>query len=246
MSTDPNRHIPEYGVFIVESMDIENEQDGHLNGKVLSKILDLCDIPCKYFYIRTRTELKEIIKLFGDCDFGFIHFCCHANNTGLEFTYDFVSFAELEAIIGPYMKYRRLFLSACEAAVFDLAKHFIPKHHTYSVIGTPDAITYDKAAIFWSSFYYLMYETDQRQMWQKYLIPTLTTITQTFNFKLNYFSIIQERHQKSKTHLKEFHFDSGKIVFERIADTGFHNIHRDPPGVNDPHMINLTLRFDNS
>lgn len=36
---------PKYGVFIIESMDIDNERDNKLDGLALKTILDLCDIP---------------------------------------------------------------------------------------------------------------------------------------------------------------------------------------------------------
>ena len=52
-----------YGVFIIESMDIKNEIKGKLDGYTLKQTLDLCDIPNKYFYIRTCLELERIIKL---------------------------------------------------------------------------------------------------------------------------------------------------------------------------------------
>ena len=125
---------PKYGVFIIESMDIDNEMDGKLDGLTLKSILDLCDIPNMYFYIRTRIELEYIIEKFKESNFGFLHLACHGNEKGLGFTYDEINFEELESIIGIYMYRRRLFLSACKAARFELAQHFIPKYHCYSVM----------------------------------------------------------------------------------------------------------------
>ena len=217
------RHKPKYGVFIIESMDLGNERKGNLDGFVLKTILDLCDIPNDYYYIRTILELEIVIEKFKETDFGFLHIACHGNEEGLSLCFEDIIFEELELLIGKHLKYRRLFLSACKVARFELAKYFIPKYHVYSVIGSPDNIDYDKAAVFWSSFYYLMYSNDKDQMFQVDLLPTLELITKTFSLRLDYFSIIKESHPKSLTHLREIHFQSGEKVFDTIRDTEFVN-----------------------
>ncbi len=80
------RQIPQYGVFIIESMDLKNEREGKLPGYALKTILDLSDIPNDYYYIRTKAELKRIIKEFKKSDFFFLHISCHGDEKGLEFT----------------------------------------------------------------------------------------------------------------------------------------------------------------
>jgi hypothetical protein len=127
--------------------------------------------------------------------------------------------------MGPFLQYRRLFLSACKAACFSLAEYFITQHHCYSVMGSPDAIEYDKAAIIWSSYYYLMHKDDKLRMWQKNIIPTLENITRTFSAELNYYSIINERHSGSRTCLREMHFINGQKIFDMIKRTQFENLY---------------------
>lgn len=219
------RHIPKYGVFIIESMDWENEVNNKLDGIALKTILDLCDIPNQYIYIRTQLELEHSMELFRQSDFGFLHVSCHGNEEGICLTIDEISFEDLSVIMGPYLKYRRLFLSACKAACFSLAEYFIPQYHCYSIMGAADIIDYDKAAIFWSSYYYLMYKDDQERMWQKNIIPTLKNITRTFNEALNYFSIINERNSKSKFSLREIHFFNGEVLFDKLKVTRFENLY---------------------
>jgi len=216
-----------YGVFIIESMDFENENQKKLDGLTLKTILDLCDIPNMYFYIRTKLELEQVIKIFNESNFGFLHIACHGNESALGLTCENIDFEELELIIGYYLHKKRLFLSACKAARFELAQRFIPKYHCYSVIGSPDNIDYDKAAVFWSSFYYMMYEINKVNMTQKDLWPILVNVTRSFKIKLNYFSIIKNTNSKSKNHLKEFHYESGNLVLERLRQTEFNNIFRE-------------------
>lgn len=220
------RHKPKYGVFIIESIDLDNERLGNLDGLVLKKILDLCGIPNDYYYIRTILELEHVIEKFKESDFGFLHIACHGNEEGLSLCFEDIIFEELELLIGKHLKYRRLFLSACKVARFELAKYLIPQYHVYSVIGTPDNIEIDKAAVFWSSFYYLMYSNDQDQMFQVDLLPTLETISKTFNLRLDYFSIIKESNPKSMTHLREIHFKKGNRIFDEVRDTGIVNKYR--------------------
>ena len=216
-----------YGVFIIESMDIKNEVQGNLDGATLKKTLDLCGLPNKYFYIRTKLELEKIIKRFDKSKYKYLHMACHGNEEELGLTYEAVSFDELDIIIGPYLQYRRLFLSACKAARFELAKHFVPKYHCFSVIGSPDNIEYDKAAVFWSSFYYLMYTCDKTNMLQRDMMPVLENTTRLFNLQLNYFSIINSRNQKSYDHLRELNYNSGEKTLDCYKQTGFRNIFRE-------------------
>lgn len=227
------RHVPQYGIFIIESMDWDNERDGKLDGAALKTILDLSDIPNEYIYIRTRQEFEHAIDMFGESDFGFLHISCHGNDEGLVLTMNEISFADLEMIMGPKLKYRRLFLSACKAACFALAEYFIPQHHCYSIMGPPGTIDYDKAAIFWSTYYYLMYLDDKERMWQKNIIPTLQNVTRTFSETLNYFSIINERYSSSKTCLRELRFESGKKAFDEVRLTRFKNLYWDEAISND-------------
>jgi len=215
-----------YGVFIIESMDIENEAKGKLDGWALKTILDLCDIENQYFYIRTKQELESIIEIFDESEYAFLHIACHGSESSLELTLDVVSFVELENIIGECLYRRRLFLSACKAARFELAEHFIPKYNCLSVIGTPNNIDYDKAAIFWSSFYYQMYQLDKVRMPQKYLMPILEEVSNFFKFKLNYFSILGSTSSLSIDHLREFNYDSGKKTLDIKRKTRFKNINR--------------------
>jgi hypothetical protein len=164
-------------------------------------------------------------SLVRQTDFGFLHISCHGSNEGLHLTLDDITFEELELIMGPHLKYRRLFLSACKAACFALAEYFIPRHHCYSVMGSPDSIDYDKAAILWSSYYYLMYKDDKERMWQKNIIPTLQNITRTFGESLTYFSIINEKNSVSKFSLREVHFQNGEEIFDQVKPTRFQNLY---------------------
>jgi hypothetical protein len=158
------QEITKFGVFIIESMDLKNETNKKLDGFALKTILDLSDIPNKYFYVRTKLELEYLVEEFKESKYRYLHIACHGNAKGLSLCIEDVLFSELDEILGEDLKYRRLFLSSCKSTRFELAEYFIPHYHCFSVIGTPKNIDYDKAAIFWSSFYYLMYLKDKKKM----------------------------------------------------------------------------------
>jgi len=217
---------PDYGIFIIESMEIEDEKNGDLDGSILKSILDICHIPNQYYLIRTKKEFKYMIDEFENSNYGFLHISCHGNEKEISTTFDRITFDELEAIIGKRLYHRRLFLSACQAAQFELARHFIPKYHCYSIVGSPDSIYCDKSAVFWSTFYHLMNEANQDRMPQIEIMPTLNILTKVFQIKLNYFSIIKNSNPKSINHLREIHYNSGDKQFDEIRNTGFYNIFR--------------------
>lgn len=228
---------PQYGVFIIESMDLENERKGKLDGLALKTILDLCDIPNDYYYIRTTFELEHVMEEFTASNFQFLHLACHGNEKEICLALEEVSYGDFEEIIGECMWHRRLFLSACRVARLSLAKRLIPKHHVLSVIGTPDDIAYDRAAIVWSTFYHLMYENNKVSMPQRELLPVLQQLSGLFRVSLNYFSIIKDSNPKSIDHLREINLVNGESVLDMTRKTPYRNRHRDAKGMRIPPMV---------
>lgn len=227
---------PCYGVFIIESMDIVNENRGKLDGLALKTILDLCDIPNEYYYLRTTLELERVMEEFVKSNFQFLHIACHGNAEELCLTLEDISFEAFEEIFGESLWHRRLFLSACQVARLELAQRLIPKYHAYSVIGTPNDINYDKAAIIWSTFYHLMHEKDQAQMFQRDLLPLLKKVSRLFGISLNYFSIIKDAHPQSIDHLREINLVNGKSEVDMMRKTPYRNRYRDASGSRIPFL----------
>lgn len=228
---------PQYGVFIIESMDLENERHGKLDGQALKTILDLCGIPNDYYYIRTTLELERVMEEFEASNFQFLHLACHGNAQALCLTLEDVSYEDFAEIAGESLWHRRLFLSACQVARLELAQRLIPKHHAYSVIGTPNDINYDQAAIIWSTFYHLMYENDKMQMFQRDLLPLLKEVSRLFKVSLNYFSIIKDTHPQSIDCLREINIVNGVSVLDTTRKTPYRNRHRDANGNRIPFIL---------
>jgi len=52
-------------VFVIESLDPDDEGNGRFEGAIISRILSLHGKTCKYRYVRTRKEFKRAVTQFG-------------------------------------------------------------------------------------------------------------------------------------------------------------------------------------
>ena len=113
------------GVFIIESLDFKDEKDDSYEGKILSRILSLSNVPTEYFYIRTMRELKKIIRIFSNSNLRYLHISCHGSASALYTTLDKISFKEVASILNPHIDNKRLFLSACSSVNENLADQIL-------------------------------------------------------------------------------------------------------------------------
>lgn len=123
-------------LFIIESLTLKDEKAGRQEGEILSRMLRLAGkTGTRYYYIRTRLELEEMIDLFDESDYRYLHISCHADSHGMATTFENISFAELGEMLAPCLQGRRVFVSACEMAHENLAKQLLPQTGCYSLIG---------------------------------------------------------------------------------------------------------------
>ena len=178
--------IPE--LFILESLMLEDEEKQRFEGEILSRMLNLAGkVKTKYFYIRTKRELRKFIKLFGKSQYRYLHLSCHANPHAMYTTFDEVSFSELGAMLRPRIRNRRVFVSACEMANSRLAGELLPGTGCYSLIGPARDIRFDDAAAFWVSFYHLMFKLNPRTMRNRELRDRIVELSSVFEQPIHYF-----------------------------------------------------------
>jgi hypothetical protein len=182
------KQLTKPGVFIIESLSFADEQHKRFEGQLIANILDLNLIPSKYYYIRTKRELNEVLDLFDASNYRYLHISCHGSNTHLNLTLDDLTFQEIGGILRGHLAKRRLFLSACQATSTNLIKTIIPQSACYSVIGPVNNIQFRDAAISWAAFYHLMFKSDPKIMKRELLIKNLQKVVNTFEEPLNYFS----------------------------------------------------------
>jgi len=176
-------------VFIIESLEFADEEKDRLEGKFLSHILRLRGKRPKYYYIRTKKELEEVLKLFKQSAYRYLHLSCHGDPTSISTTLDCISFRELGQLAKPYLRKKRLFISACSAVNIDLTKNIIPPSGCLSTIGPVTDIGFPDAAIIYASFYHLVFKRRASKMTRKDVASVLQKVADTFEISFNYFSI---------------------------------------------------------
>ncbi|MCF8130562.1 MAG: hypothetical protein K9N10_18780 [Deltaproteobacteria bacterium] len=177
-------------VFIIESLDPDDEGNGRFEGSIISKMLRLHGKNPKYRYVRTKKDFKKAVTQFGRSQYRYLHISAHADEDGMCTTnLDEIDYNELSQILTPVLSGRRLFLSACSMVHEDMAKEIIPSCKCYSVIGPTENIYFSDAAIVWSSIYHLMFSKDSDRMTRKFLKESLMKVCKLFEVNIAYFSI---------------------------------------------------------
>jgi len=175
-------------VFIIESLDPDDEGNGRFEGSVISSILRLHGKHPMYRYVRTREEFEEAVKEFGKSRYRYLHISAHGDKEGLCTTnLEPIDFDELGDMLQPYLKDKRLFLSACSMVHEDMAAYVIPKTDCFSVMGPEDDIEFHRAALFWASLYHLMFLKDSEKFNRARLTETLTKASDLFEVNVKFF-----------------------------------------------------------
>jgi len=145
-------------VFIIESLDFEDEREERYEGKILSSILALSGKKCAYYYIRTKRELEAVLGHFTESTYRYLHLSCHGNANGqtMHTTLEAIPFGKLGPIIRPHLRGKRLFVSACSMVNDDLAQIVMPDSRCCSILGPAEKIGFNDAAILWASLYHVL------------------------------------------------------------------------------------------
>lgn len=176
-------------VFIIESLDPDDEGNGRFEGSIISNMVRLHGKQPRYRYVRTRNQFKEAVREFGQSDYRYLHISAHGEPEGMVTTnLDEIDYDELSDLLKPHLRNKRLFLSACSMVHEDLAAYLIPKSGCYSIIGPNDDIHFHRAAIFWASLYHLMFLKDSEKFSRLRLKETLTKTSELFEVNVSFFS----------------------------------------------------------
>jgi len=183
--TYSSRTEPE--VFIIESLNFDDEEEGSFEGKFISQILNMNGKESIYYYIRTKKELEEVMFKFDESNFRYLHISCHGSPTSMETTLDSIPFKELAEIVNPSLQNKRLFISACNMCNRRLANLIIKESSCYSIVGPHNPINFSDAAIFWASFYHLMFNANEQSMKLKDIREQLIKLSTLFNVPISFF-----------------------------------------------------------
>ena len=174
--------MSKYGVFIVESLRGGN----YFDGENLSEILELSKIRNTYREVLDKDDFIKAIDEFKKSNLRYLHISCHSDMDGIEINGEEITNSELVIIFKNKINKRRIFLSACKGGNRNMATA-IAKCGGQSLIGTPINLYFDKAALFWPSFYHVIYGVDENKMNKRLLSTVLKRCVDLFEIPINYY-----------------------------------------------------------
>lgn len=176
-------------VYIIESLDPDDEGNGRLEGVFLSHVLRLHGKSPIYQYVRNRKEFEKAVRAFGKSRYRYLHLSCHGDPEGLCTTnQEEIDFDELAQMLQPHMKGRRLFVSACKMVHTDLAKAIIAASGCYSVVGPTQDIAFTDSAVVWAAVYHLAFSEDSDRITRSSLRAKLKDACALFDVSFAYFA----------------------------------------------------------
>jgi hypothetical protein len=175
-------------VFIIESLNFDDEDNERFEGRIISQILAMSGKHCEYYYIRTERELTEILKRFAVSEYRYLHLSCHGSADSMHTTLDDIPFRELGILLRPYLRERRLFISACSMVNDALARELMTDSGCYSILGPDEDVRFGDAAVLWAAFYHAMFTNDSTAMRRADLKFKALELADLFRVPLNIFT----------------------------------------------------------
>lgn len=193
------------GVFIIESLDLEDEEKGLFEGKILIGMLNMLGIKARYKYIRTKKELKVMIREFEESGFKYLHMSCHGDKKGIAMTLDdeCFPFSELSKMFKNISDEKRLFLSSCNVMHKNNITKGMLDTQFLSITGPMKTIYFHDGAIFWSSFYHLMFSKSKYSMDNVNMKETIEKLSNIFDIQMSIIIIRKNRKDYNKYDMQE-------------------------------------------
>jgi hypothetical protein len=149
---DIQHTIPE--VFILESLDEDDEDSKRFEGRALADMLRLAGKNPKYHYFQRENELPHLVGLFRESKCRFLHISSHATDHSIGLTHGEISYDKFAKIFAGHLKLRRLFFSACQIGNQQFVDAVAATNNgMHSIVAPAESIDFDHAAALWSAFY---------------------------------------------------------------------------------------------
>ena len=180
-----SKTIPQ--VFIIESLDFDDEGEFRLEGKVLADVLAMCRKKPRYFYFRTAAELTVLADKFYQSGYRYLHLSCHGSNRSIHTTLDSIPYAQFAEIFSGKLVNRRLFASACEVGNQRFSEVVGEQNKGMHSIAAPaDAIRFDVAVAFWAAFYVKAFSINDSAMKAADITTVLRPLCALFDTRLHW------------------------------------------------------------
>ena len=176
------KSLPE--VFILESLSFNDEEEQRYEGKILCEILRMCGKTPRYYYFRTEAELLELVTLFRNSNYRYLHISCHGSTSTIHTTLGEISYLRFAEIFKNHLRNRRLFLSACSVGNKMLSTEIQKTNKKIDSIAAPaDDIEFRHAAALWSALYVRLFSLDNDRMKSREIEFALTKICGLFGIR---------------------------------------------------------------
>lgn len=189
MSSDipaSQKTVPHF--FIIESLNLEDENEERFEGKFLYNYLKILGKEPKYYYIRSRRELVHVSDIFRKTGYRYLYLSCHGNEKAVCTTFDDIMFEDFASIFNKKLEHRRLFVSGCSVGKLEFAKYLFNKNGgMYSLTAPKNVVRFTQTLPFWTSFYYLMESIDSGSMRAPSIYPSLQLCANMFDIDINHF-----------------------------------------------------------
>lgn len=152
-------------VFILESLDEEDEDEQRFEGAFLAEVLRFSGKRPTYRYFRTEKELRRFADEFHASKCRFLHLSCHGDLQGLQLRFDDIGFDVFAEIFEGKLQDRRLFVSSCQSGNMDLVENIIRANPSiYSILAPCDKISSNHAVAIWAAFYVRMFDVNPKRV----------------------------------------------------------------------------------
>lgn len=177
----PNIQNTKPEVFIIESLDSDDEKHKRYEGLLLSDMLRLANKSPKYHYINSIDELPLVIGLFRQSQYRYLHISCHANSSEIAIGNSSMPYKEFASCFKGHLNLRRVFLSACKTGNSELFNELEKANQgLHSIVAPIKSISFDNAAAIWSALYLSLFEEKTTSMKHSGIEKRLKNLSQLF------------------------------------------------------------------
>lgn len=183
-------------VFIIESLNFDDEDGSRLEGKVLADVLAMCGKDPRYFYFRTAAELAVLADKFYHSGYRYLHLSCHGSDRSIETTLDSIPYVRFAEMFSGKLVNRRLFASACEVGSRQFSEAVGGQNKGMHSIAAPaDTIRFDVAVAFWAAFYVKAFLINDSAMKAADITTVLRPLCALFDTRLHWSRYSNKRKQ---------------------------------------------------
>lgn len=152
-------------VFVIESLDKDDEDANRYEGRILCDMLRLAGKNPKYFYYQSKDELPHLVGLYRQSQYRYLHLSCHASDSVVGTSAESLTYQDFAAYFDGHLQLRRLFCSACQLGnkSFVTAISAVNKG-MHSIVAPACDIQFDHAAAIWASFYVSAFSENGKAM----------------------------------------------------------------------------------